>query len=91
MDHLILHALPETDMSFSSSRRNALDESKPLEHRASHARSCAMLVAQKWNVTRGDVIEKIHGMCGIDLHSPTSSFDLEHAMKYLELIRANGI
>ena len=78
-------------MSFSSSRRNALDNPKPLEHRASHARSCAMLVAQKWNVPREEVIQKIQGLCGIDLEHPTSAFDLEHAMKYLELIRANGL
>lgn len=74
-------------MSYSSSRRNALDQSKPLMHRASHARSCAMLVAQKWKIHRDTVFQRLQELCGVDLTDAPSSDDLETAIAHLEQLR----
>ncbi len=44
-------------MSFNSHKRKVLDESEPLQHRASHARSCALHVANALGLERDAVIE----------------------------------
>jgi hypothetical protein len=54
-------------VSFSSNRRDALDEQLPLLNRASHARSCAMLVAHKLQVHRDIVIERVRELTNVDM------------------------
>ena len=78
-------------MSFSTNRRDALDPALPLDHRASHARSCAMLVAQKWGITRNVVIETIFERCGVDLSALETDNQIVTAIAALEDIRVNGI
>ena len=74
-------------MSFSSNRRDALDDEMPLAHRASHARSCALHVAQKFGVAREDVISRVTQIAGVSLHQPTSAEELERAMSALDGLR----
>ncbi len=78
-------------MSYSSNRRDALDVKLPLNHRVSHARSCAMLVAQKWKVLRSVVLETVNLKCGVDLNSVTSEHEIEPAIRTLEQLRMHGI
>ncbi|RIK77527.1 MAG: hypothetical protein DCC68_17115 [Planctomycetota bacterium] len=78
-------------MSFSSSRRNALDDSKPLVHRASHARSCAMLVAEKWGVPRATIIDLVRSRCGVDLNAVSQGAEISTAVAELETIRSQGM
>ena len=59
-------------MSFSSHWRKLLDESEPLEHRASHARSCAIHVANKLGLKRDEVIELVAAACPERARSPDS-------------------
>ncbi|MFJ9993311.1 hypothetical protein ACIQSO_21565 [Pseudomonas putida] len=74
-------------MSFNSHKKKLLDESEPLLHRASHARSCALLVAQKVGLTRDDLIELVARQTGVDLHKPQSAAELLTALADLEKIR----
>lgn len=78
-------------MSFSSNRRDALDGTMPLNHRASHARSCAMLIAQKWRVPRDLVLDEVHRQSGVDLTKGVNDDELVNAMKVLEELRFNGL
>lgn len=74
-------------MSFNSHRRKLLDENQPFSHRASHARSCALLVAQKFDMKRDDLIQQLERETGIDLHKPQSSVELRAALEALEKLR----
>ena len=77
-------------MSFNSHRRKLLDESEPLEHRASHARSCALHVANKLGLEREVVIELVASETGVSLHNPESADLLMVAFEALERIRAQA-
>lgn len=74
-------------MSFNSHRRMLLDESQPFSHRASHARSCALLVSRKLRVERDTLIELVQSKTGVDLHAPQSSDELLIALEELENMR----
>jgi len=77
-------------MSFNSHRRKLLDETESLEHRASHARSCALLVANKLGLEREVVIELVASQTGVSLHKPESATNLITALEALERIRAQA-
>lgn len=74
-------------MSFNSHKRKLLDVSEPLSHRASHARSCALLVAKKLGLRREDVIKLVAGKTGVDLDEPRSPVELLIALEELESMR----
>lgn len=74
-------------MSFNSHRRAALDESLPLQHRASHARSCALHVANKLGVKRQVVINAVATAIFINLDNPTEGAEITKALAYLEALR----
>lgn len=76
-------------MSWSTNRRDALDQSKPVPHRASHARSCAMLVAQKWRVDRDAVFSRVQYLCCVDLTDGPISTEIERAVEILDELRFN--
>ena len=76
-------------MSFSSHRRKLLDKTAPFEHRASHARSCALHVANKLGLKREAVIELVAQQTGVSLHQPRSEASLLNALEALEALR-NG-
>lgn len=75
-------------MSYSSNRRLVNDESLPLAHRASHARSCALHVANKLGVNREAIIDLVAQQSGVSLHKPQSSSELLAGLKALEAIRS---
>jgi hypothetical protein len=77
-------------MSFNSHRRKLFDESEPLEHRASHARSCALHVANALGLDRESVIELVAKESGVDLHRPTSAAEIVSAFATLEALRVNA-
>lgn len=74
-------------MSFNSNRRKALDENIPLDHRASHARSCALHVANKLGIKREDVIALVEKQTSVSLHYPENIAQLLLALEALEAIR----
>ena len=74
-------------MSFSSSRRKALDQDRSLAHRASDARSCAMRVAEKWRLSRSDVLERLHEICGVDLTAEPTCDEIQTAIDVLDKLR----
>lgn len=74
-------------MSFSSNRKAALDAALPIAQRASHARSCALHVAQKFRVSREDVITRVTQMSGISLHHLAGGEELAIAVDALERLR----
>ncbi len=75
-------------MSFSSNRNRVKDESLPLQHRASHARSCALHVANKLGVNREAIINLIEQQSGVSLHQPRSSAELLVGFSALEALRS---
>jgi hypothetical protein len=78
-------------VSFSTKRRDALDQSLPLPHRMSSARSCAMLMGQKYKVRRSAILDLVHRMCGVDLMTPASESELVAAVHVLDRIKAEGM
>lgn len=74
-------------MSFSWHRRAVLDEALPPEYRASHARSCALHVANKLRVRREVVISAVVQGAGVDLNGPVQSSSLAKVLAYLEALR----
>ena len=78
-------------MSFNSHRRKVLNESEPLQHRASHARSCALHVANALNLERDDVIELVAKETGVNLHNLESAAHLIAAFEALERIRHQAL
>lgn len=74
-------------MSYNSSRKKALDQSKPIHYRVSDARSCAVCVCEKFRVKRSVVIEEVLRISGVDLNSTENPDDLIKAMDVLEIIR----
>lgn len=78
-------------MSFSSHRKKLLDDTEPLEHRASHARSCALHVANKLGIKREMVIELIARQTGVNLYSPENTAQLLLAFAALENLRTKEV
>lgn len=78
-------------MSFNSHRLKVLNESEPLKHRTSHARSCALHVANVLNLERGAVIELAAKETGMNLHNPESAAHLIAAFEALERIRHQAL
>ncbi len=75
-------------MSYSVHRRMVADPTVPLEHRASHARSCALHVANKLAVKRGVVLEHVKQQTGVDLDMPGSDEALTVAFASIEALRS---
>jgi hypothetical protein len=75
-------------MSYSVHRRKAADATVPLERRASHARSCALHVANKLAVKRGAVLEHVKQLTGVDLDMPGSDEALAVAFASIEALRS---
>jgi len=78
-------------MSFNSSRRKSLDETLPLQIRASHVRSCALLVAEKFKLTREAVIADVASHTGIDLHNLGDGENILTAIECLEHMRQGEV
>ena len=74
-------------MSFDSHRRKVLDENIPLSHRASHLRSCLNHVANKLNMSREDLLDKITVGIGVDLNTIESDTDVLLGFEILESLR----
>ena len=75
-------------MSYSVHRRIVADATVPFEHRASHARSCALHVANKLAVRRGAVLEHVKRQTGVDLDMPGSDEALAVAFASIEALRS---
>lgn len=78
-------------MSFSSHRKAVLDESRPLSHRASHARSCALHVANKLGIRRDAVLHEVAARTGVDLNQPSDAEQLLKAFALLEALRQGSL
>jgi hypothetical protein len=78
-------------MSYSNHRRTALDQDRPIPHRMSHARSCAVHVSQKYRVPRDVVLEHVRHMTGIDLNVQQDEEGIQRAMAALDSMKATGI
>jgi hypothetical protein len=78
-------------MSFSAHRRDALNSDLPLHNRASHARSCAVHVAQKWRVKRSVVLYAVYQKCGVDLSVVGADIEIEKAIRALEDLKLQGL
>ena len=74
-------------MSFSSHRKAVRNPSLPFPHRASHLRSCALLVANKLEIPRDAVLDAVKSTAGIDLYAPEDGEALERALDALEAMR----
>ena len=77
-------------MSFNSHRCKVLDESSPLSHRASHLRSCLNHVANKLNMSRENLLDKITVDIGVDLNTIESDTDLLLGLEILESLRRSS-
>ena len=78
-------------MSYSSNRRDALDAGMPIAHRRSHARSCTVAVAEKFEVHRDEVIDRVLALTGVDLRNEPSTGELTTAIECLDSLRVSGL
>jgi len=74
-------------MSYNTHKRFALDATKPLPHRASHARSCTVHVASQLHVPRSEIIQRVKSLSGIDLMTVSTDEDLHRALVCLDGLR----
>jgi hypothetical protein len=74
-------------MSFGSDRKAVMDEARPLAQRASHARSCALHVAQKLGVSRSVVLGKSALRAGVDLDHPADAEAILKAFAFIDELR----
>lgn len=74
-------------MSFNSHRRALLDETRPLAHRTSHARSCVLHLSNKLEIKREAAIQLILEMTGVDLDQPEDGAALIKALAAMEALR----
>ena len=75
-------------MSYSVHRRIVADATVPFEHRASHARSCVLHVANKLAVKRSAVLQHVKQQTGVDLDMPGSDEALAVAVASIEALRS---
>ncbi|MGC4002905.1 MAG: hypothetical protein QM811_07135 [Pirellulales bacterium] len=68
-----------------------MDTGLPLQHRFSHARSCAVHLSWKFRVSRETILDTVRRHCGIALDRVTSEGDLLQAMTLILHIKANGL
>jgi hypothetical protein len=78
------------DVSFSAHRRDALNPNLPIAHRLSHARSCAMLMGQKYKMHRSVIINLVRRSCGVDLMGLANEAEIVEAVRVLDKIKAYG-
>ena len=77
----------EREMSFSSHKRQVMNEQILLSHRASHARSCVNHVANQLGKTRKDILLAVQMQTGIDMEQIACEADLLLAWAALEAMR----
>jgi hypothetical protein len=78
-------------MSKSSHKKAAHDASRPLSHRASHARSYVNCVAGHLGTSRAALLRRVAGETGVDLEAVQSEELLLVALRHLEALdRAAG-
>jgi hypothetical protein len=78
-------------VSFQSNLRLAIDPSRPLDQRMSDARSCAVVVSEKWRVRRSVVLDRVREICGVDLLMEGTDDDLLTALTVLSEMRTHGL
>ncbi|MCX5691816.1 MAG: hypothetical protein NTV94_18820 [Planctomycetota bacterium] len=78
-------------MSFSASKRDALDLTMPVAHRMSHLRSCAVLVAEKYRVPRSIIIERVARIASVDITQAASDAEIERAVAALQRLKELGL
>lgn len=78
-------------MSYSSNRSRVLDLTAPIAHRISHLRSCAVHMAQKYDVTRAIILEKVGIKENSDEDTYPTSEEIEAAMEKLDEIKLSGL
>ena len=66
------------------------DPAMPIEQRASHARSCALHVAEKLGVKRSVVIAHVAARTGVDLNNPDNGDALARAFACIDALRVGG-
>jgi hypothetical protein len=74
-------------MSYNTHKRFALDATKPLPHRVSHARSCTVHVASQLHIPRAEIIQRVKSLSGVDLMDVSSGEDLLRALACLDGLR----
>jgi len=78
-------------MSHSSHRKAARDATRPIDHRASHARSCALHVANRLGIKRDKLIEIVRERTGSDLHNPSDANELLLALDFMEAMQSSDV
>lgn len=76
-------------MSFSGHKKRAQREDLPLLHRASSARSCAVLVSEKFGIRRSELIAIVKAKTGIDMHNMPDSASINQSVEFLDWYRFN--
>jgi hypothetical protein len=69
-------------MSHNSHRKQALNETLPLKHRASHARSCAIYVANRLHISREEAIQKVEQGTNIPLLSLSGANNIKRYLLF---------
>lgn len=77
-------------MSYNVHKRQALDPTRPLSHRNSHARSLAVMIAGRYRVPRQEVLDAVRRETDLDLLEGVRDSDLPRAIAALDAIRVRG-
>ena len=74
-------------MSYNTHKRQALDAASPLAHRASHARSCVLHVANAYHVHRDEILQRVKRLSSVDLLAVSTEEELGRAVACLDALR----
>ena len=74
-------------MSYNVHKQQALDTSRPMKHRMSHARSLCVITAVRHGVRREAVIDRVRELTGLNLHEVLSEEAIQTAIRCLDSLR----
>ena len=74
-------------MTYNSQRNAALDPDRPIEQRASHLRSCALLVGRQRSAQRSTIIATMKNDLSVSIEHDLAPEDIMRYVQYLDRLK----
>lgn len=74
-------------MTYNAHQKTALDPDRPIEQRASHLRSCALLVARQKSAQRSTIIATMKNDLSLSIEHDLASEDIMRCLQYLDRLK----
>lgn len=74
-------------MTYNAHQKTALDPDRPIEQRASHLRSCALLVGRQRSAQRSTIIATMKNDLSVSIEHDLASEDIMRCVQYLDRLK----